>query len=439
MRVSRSIRLLVPAMIMAVSGMAQDKNFHIYLCLGQSNMQGSSFVEPMDRLDVSERFKVMSTVDYADGTRVKGEWYTAVPPLVNQNYGLTPMDYFGRTMAANLPDDIKIGVIPVAVAGCRIEHYDKNFDQDSLKNAPDWFKNIMSGYDNHPYNALVKYGRKAQKEGVIKGILLHQGESNTGDTEWPAKVNEIYRNLLADLGLNADEVPLLAGEVVTTEQGGVCGAMNAIIDSLPNTIPTAHVVSAANIPQRGDNSHFSSHGYRVLGCRYATTMLALMGIDNPRVDYPENEPCIPRPDHSEGDFTFSLDRFNPVMCEIGEFDCNTREFKTKSNSFGGWYYEKPVDISGYKYIVAELEEAPSADVKFQIYDSTDHWFKHFTTGFNGKKLVVIALAGATKNSDSEPEALDTSAIHMLGFKTDAPTTITLKRIYVTDTPPASVE
>jgi len=35
------------------------------------------------------------------------------------------------------------------------------------------------------------------------------------------KGNDIYRNLFADLNLNADDIPLLAGEVVSTEQGGV--------------------------------------------------------------------------------------------------------------------------------------------------------------------------------------------------------------------------
>jgi hypothetical protein len=38
---------------------------------------------------------------------------------------------------------------------------------------------------------------------------LHQGESNTGEEEWPAKVKDVYDNLLADLNLKAEEVPLL--------------------------------------------------------------------------------------------------------------------------------------------------------------------------------------------------------------------------------------
>ena len=71
---------------------------------------------------------------------------------------------------------------------------------------------------NLPYQRLVEMGKLAQKEGVIKGILLHQGESNTNDKEWPNKVKGVYENLLKDLNLKAEDVPLVAGEVVGADQ-----------------------------------------------------------------------------------------------------------------------------------------------------------------------------------------------------------------------------
>ena len=43
-------------------------------------------------------------------------------------------------------------------------------------------------YGNHLYNVLVELGRKAQQEGVINGILLHQGETHIGDQNWPNNV-----------------------------------------------------------------------------------------------------------------------------------------------------------------------------------------------------------------------------------------------------------
>lgn len=218
---------------------ANDPNFHIYICLGQSNMEGNASIEPIDRKNVPERFRMMAAVDFTDSGRKQGEWYTATPPLVRQNTGLTPMDYFGRTMVDNLPEEVRVGVVCVAIGGCKIEHLDKDFDASTLANEADWFKSFMLNYDNAPYQRLLQCARKAQEAGVIKGVLLHQGESNTGDQQWCVKVKKIYDDLLSDLGMELGSVPLLAGEVVTTEQGGVCGGMNAIINRLPKTLPTA--------------------------------------------------------------------------------------------------------------------------------------------------------------------------------------------------------
>lgn len=38
-------------------------------------------------------------------------------------------------------------------------------------------------------------------------------------------MKSVYDNLLADLHLQADEVPLIAGEVVNADHGGVCAGM----------------------------------------------------------------------------------------------------------------------------------------------------------------------------------------------------------------------
>lgn len=143
----------------------------------------------------------------------------------------------------------------------------------------------MARYDNTPYKRLVECAREAQQYGVIKGIIFHQGESNDGDPHWPEMVKKLYEDLLHDLSLDAAQVPLLAGEVVSTAEDGACGSMNNIIDRLPETIPTAHVISSANLPHKGDRLHFTTRSYRILGCRYATTLLPILGIHNPLPAY----------------------------------------------------------------------------------------------------------------------------------------------------------
>lgn len=252
----------------------QDQNFHIYLCFGQSNMEGIGVIEPQD-LEVPENFLTLQAVDCPESNKMIGNWYTAIPPLSQCDAGLGPTDYFGRTMLENLPEDHKLGIINVAVGGCDIRLFDQDIYQNYTDTYPqDWFVNKLAAYNGHPYERLVELAKQAQEEGVIKGILLHQGETNTGDEEWPNYVNKIYQDLLNDLSLNAKEVPLLAGEVVSVEPN-CCAKMNNTINTLPDVIETAHVISSENCTTM-DEAHFDSEGYRELGRRYATKMLTLL-------------------------------------------------------------------------------------------------------------------------------------------------------------------
>jgi len=268
---------LIATLLLAASARAQDKDFYVFLCFGQSNMEGFPGIPETEKTFADARFQVLAAVDFPELKREKGKWYTAVPPLSRPSAGLSPTDYFGRTLVASLPAKIKVGVVNVAVGGCKIELFDKTNYQSYTATAPVWMKPALAAYDGNPYQRLVDLGLLAKKTGVIKGILLHQGESNTNDREWPAKVKAVYENLLKDLNLRAEDVPLLAGEVVAADQQGQCASMNEIIASLPKTIPTAHVVSSTGCPCQPDHLHFTPAGYKELGKRYAETMLPLLG------------------------------------------------------------------------------------------------------------------------------------------------------------------
>jgi len=257
---------------------AQDKKFYIFLCFGQSNMEGNARIQPQDTLNVDPRFQVLEAVDCPDLHRTKGNWYTAVPPLSRCKTGLTPADYFGRTLVENLPADVRVGIINVAVGGCKIELFDKDNYESYVSTAPKWMIGMINAYDGNPYSRLVEMAKIAQKDGVIKGILLHQGESNPNDSLWTKKVKVVYDNLLKDLHLKAKKVPLLAGETVNADQGGICAGMNKIIATLPQMIKNSYVISSAGCPDAADNLHFTAEGYRMLGKRYAEQMLTLLGV-----------------------------------------------------------------------------------------------------------------------------------------------------------------
>jgi lysophospholipase L1-like esterase len=130
--------------------------------------------------------------------------------------------------------------------------------------------------------APIRINRKL--ECLESGIQRNHGESYTNDKDWPLKVKALYDNLIRDLNLKAEEVPLLAGELVNADQQGACAGMNAIIDELPKTIPNSYVISSRGCTSRPDHLHFNAAGYRELGKRYGMKMLSLLGyqIDESR-------------------------------------------------------------------------------------------------------------------------------------------------------------
>ena len=265
-----------------ITASAQDPNFHIYLCFGQSNMEGNARYEDKDMEDVNPRFVSMATMDDTKLGWKKGEWHTAIPPLCRPYTGLTPADYFGRKMVERLPENVKVGVINVAVGGCDIALFDKVNYGAYLEKQPEWMKNMCREYDNNPYARLIELARKAQKDGVIKGILMLQGETNTGQQDWPLKVKNVYENILSDLSLDSNTVPLYAGEVVGEDVGGRCASHNPVINRLPEVIPSAHVVSSKGCPCATDSLHYSAEGYRILGKRFAEKVLSVEhGFKNP--------------------------------------------------------------------------------------------------------------------------------------------------------------
>ena len=290
----KKVFLSMVAALTVLTATAQDKNFHIFLCFGQSNMEGNARIEPQDSVNVPDAFLNLSAVNFSDKSRKIGQWYKALPPLCRENTGLTPVDYFGRTLLQYLPEGHKVGVVHVAIGGISIDGFLPDRIDEYAKTAPEWMKPMLAAYDGHPYDRLVAMAKKAQRKGVISGILMHQGETNNGDPVWPQNVKTVYENLLKDLKLKAEDVPLLVGEVVAADRGGICAAHNAVIDTLDRVIPTAHVIPADGLTQNFDFLHFNAAGYREFGKRYAAEMLRIWGIPyTPERDYHPSSPSSP--------------------------------------------------------------------------------------------------------------------------------------------------
>jgi hypothetical protein len=275
MKIRLMLCLLVAFLSFTTKAFADpDPNFYVFLRFGQSNMEGFPGIpEEEKNIDKLEnRFQVLAAADFpAPLNRKKDTWSPAVPPLCRPVCGLCPADYFGRTLVENLPKNIKIGVVIVSVAGCKIEMFDKENFKTYASAQAQWMQNIVKTYDGNPYQKLVDLGQLAQKDGVIKGILLHQGESNSGDRQWATKVKGIYDNLIKDLDLKADKTPLLAGEL--TDGGGA-----SMLAELPKILPSSCVIPSkccATAP--GNAIHFGPAGYKELGKRHGARRCELLG------------------------------------------------------------------------------------------------------------------------------------------------------------------
>lgn len=273
----KKVNLLGPlfgfALMAAASVYADpDPNFHIYLAFGQSNMEGQGTIEEKDKT-VDPRFQMLSTIDNFNGRKL-GTWNDAIPPLANKHGGLGPTDYFGRTLVEKLDPQIKVGVVVVAVAGCSIVLFDPPVSQSYWSQQAGWFMDIVKDYGDDPYQRLVDMAKKAKEDGVIKGIIFHQGETDEGDSDWPNKVKKVYDRLVKDVGLD-ENIPFFAGEV--PYQGSSKGTNNNI-RKLPNVSKNFYLVSAEGLNDLDMmRIHFSSQGYRDFGKRYAEKVMEVLG------------------------------------------------------------------------------------------------------------------------------------------------------------------
>lgn len=369
---------LVAAVMCAATVNAKvDKNFWLFLCFGQSNMEGAARPEQQDLENVPEGLLLMPAVDNPDLNRKKGEWSVAVPPLCRPGNGLTPADYFGRELLRNAPKGVRVGIVHVAIGGIRIEGFMKDsIDRYVREVAPGWMKGMLKAYNDNPYQTLVDVAKLAQKDGVVKGILMHQGCSNAGDRDWCSKVNSIYNDLLSDLKLKAKDVPLLVGEVVHKDRGGVCAGVNDMIDTIANVIPTAHVVKSNGCTNLPDHLHFDAAGYRELGRRYAYTMAPLLGISIEQKDEIHESADLgtvasnavpasewPKVD-SQGRASFMIEA--PKAQEV-LLDICGKKYPMKRDFNGKWHVTTDPLVVGFHYYFVNVDGLQAIDPASDAY------------------------------------------------------------------------
>ncbi|MFA6960834.1 MAG: sialate O-acetylesterase [Opitutaceae bacterium] len=236
------------------SGLPEGK-VELFLLAGQSNMSGRGAVADLAPEDAAIDPHVWA-LNSADA------WQPAVDPLHwdKSATGVGAGKFFGRIVAAKEPGVI-VALIPTACGGSPISTW------------------TPGGYwvqtKSYPWDDSIARAKRAMRDGTLKAILWHQGESDSNPTDAP-----LYEERLTDLinrfrkELNAPDLPFIIGQLGRFDAEGrswdsgrieVDRAQRAVADKLPNV----YFVPAEGLVSRGDKLHFSTASQKIFASRYA--------------------------------------------------------------------------------------------------------------------------------------------------------------------------
>lgn len=225
---------------------APPKDLHIYILIGQSNMAG--------RAPITE--DIAGVIDRCYLLDDKNQWVPAKNPLnlystIRKAEGmqkLGPGYGFAVQMLKDNPD-LKLGLIVNARGGSKIESW--------VGDKPEY------------YQALIKRVKALDDAGTIKGVLWHQGESNSDKPEqYLGQLTTLITNLRKDLG--DEKLPFVAGQITNTP----AMAINDQIAKLPSVVHATAVASSEGLKTQ-DRWHFDTESQLKLGERYAEQMIRL--------------------------------------------------------------------------------------------------------------------------------------------------------------------
>ena len=233
--------------------------FHLYLLAGQSNMAGRGVPAEQDKTAHPRVFALNR----------ENRWVPAVEPLHFDKpaiVGVGPGLAFGKAMAESDPNII-IGLVPCAVGGSPIAAW------KPLAYYP--------ATGAHPYDDAMARCRIAGQRGTVKGVLGHQGDSDSNAQDGPVyaqRLTELIRRLRQDL--NAPNLLFVAGTPAdafiarTPDSRFVIEAIRVAAKADERVF----WVSAAGLACKDDQVHFNTEAAGTLGLRYAQAMLHRQNI-----------------------------------------------------------------------------------------------------------------------------------------------------------------
>jgi len=233
----------------------EGDNMDIFICLGQSNMQGAGTVASSDIYEYKSSYLFNADSKWeklgyesSQGSDILGfNRYSNIMPNKTGNK-LGPLDYMSREIEAKLPDK-KIGYVVNARGGVSIKTY-------------------LPGSEEGYYEMTLQRCKEAQKYGTIKGLIWDQGEADASKDQYIEWLTTMVEAFKKDLGLT--ELPVIAGELLNNFPERI--KFNQNLKANEEALDL-RVVSSEGLTDKGDTAHFSDDSYREFGRRYAKVLL----------------------------------------------------------------------------------------------------------------------------------------------------------------------
>jgi len=232
------------------------ENLDLYLLIGQSNMAGRAPFSEAEAMVIPRCYLLNEN----------NAWEPAQNPLnrystIRKSLGMQKMNpgyMFATTLLEKNPRR-SIGLVVNARGGSSITEWEKG-----------------SAF----YNEALSRIKIALKRGTLRGILWHQGESDSHDDHYIDKLQSLVTHLRNDL--SDPTLPFVAGQVFYhPENKPNTRLINDQIATLPERLPFTGFVSSEGLTTL-DFTHFDTESMKDLGQRYAEAMWTLINARTPK-------------------------------------------------------------------------------------------------------------------------------------------------------------